>query len=177
MLILAEERKFYNLPELPYGYGDLAPFVSEQLLKIHHDGHHRKYVDQSNALLKKMDDARHDGTALNMKCESQSLAFNVGGHVLHSLFWSNMAPSGTGGGSPGGVIGDMIDKEFGSFDRFKKEFSDTATSVESSGWAALTYCMQTNRPLITQLKDHDLYAIPGFRILMVLDCVGTCILP
>jgi hypothetical protein len=76
---LAEERGFYSLPKLPYGYGDLAPFVSEQLLKVHHDGHHQKYVNQANALLEKFDKARAEGTMLNMKCETQSLAFNVAG--------------------------------------------------------------------------------------------------
>lgn len=167
---MAEKKGMYTLPDLPYGYGDLAPFVSEQLLKVHHDGHHKKYVDQANALLEKFDKARADGSSLNMKCEAQALAFNVGGHYLHSLFWKNMAPpSRGGGGKPGGRIADEIDREFGSYERFQKEFKDLADSVESSGWATMVWCTQTHRPLLIQIKDHDLYAIPGFRVLMVLD--------
>jgi Fe-Mn family superoxide dismutase len=167
---MAETKGFYSLPKLPYGYGDLAPFVSEQLLKVHHDGHHQKYVNQSNALLEKFDKARSEGTALDMKADAQALAFNVGGHFLHSRFWENMRPaSGGGGGKPGGLIGDAIDREFGSYDRFQKEFIGAANSVESSGWAVLVYCTMTQRPLIMQVKDHDLYVIPGFRVLLVLD--------
>jgi Fe-Mn family superoxide dismutase len=167
---MAESKGFYSLPKLPYGYGDLAPFVSEALLKVHHDGHHQKYVNQANALLEKMDKARSDGTIPNMKSEAQALAFNVGGHYLHSLFWENMRPSGGGGGgSPGGLIADILEKEFGSYERFQKEFTELANSVESSGWATLVFCTMTQRPLLVQLKDHDLYAIPGFRILLVLD--------
>ncbi|NLI73595.1 MAG: superoxide dismutase [Euryarchaeota archaeon] len=164
------EKGFYSLPDLKYGYGDLAPFLSEQLLKIHHDGHHRKYVNQANALLEKLDKAREEGTMGSMKCDIQSLAFNVGGHYLHSLFWENMAPTyAGGGGEPGGLIADLLENEFGSFDRFKKEFTEVANSVESSGWAVLVMCMEANRPLLMQVKDHHLYSIPGFRILMVLD--------
>ncbi len=166
---MTENKGFYSLPKLPYDYSALEPFVSEKLLKLHHDGHHQKYVNQANAILEKLDKARQDGSLPNMKAETQALAFNVGGHHLHSLFWKNMAPSGQGGGSPGGKIGDEIDKEFGSFDRFKKEFIETANSVESSGWAMLVYCKQTKRPLLVQIKDHDMYAIPGFGILLVLD--------
>lgn len=161
---------FYSLPELKYGYGELAPFISEQLLRIHHDGHHKKYVDQANALLEKLDKARSDGTMPPMKCDIQALSFNVGGHYLHSLYWSNMAPAGSGGGGkPGGLIADLLDKEYSSFDRFKKEFTEVANSVESSGWAVLVMCLQTGRPMLVQVKDHHLYSIPGFRILMVLD--------
>ncbi|MBI0584350.1 MAG: superoxide dismutase [Methanomassiliicoccus sp.] len=167
---MAESKGFYSLPPLPYGYADLSPFISEQLLKVHHDGHHQKYVNQANALLEKLDKARADGSMLNMKCETQALAFNVGGHHLHSLYWENMRPvSGGGGGKPGGLIADALDREFGSFDRFQKEFTETANSVESSGWATLVFCTQTQRPLLVQIKDHDLYAIPGYKVLMVMD--------
>ena len=167
---MVDDMSNYSLPGLPYGYGDLSPFLSEPLLKVHHGGHHQKYVNQANALLEKMDKARSEGTMLNIRCEAQALAFNVGGHLLHSLYWENMKPSFSGGGgSPGGRIGDVIEKEFGSFDRFKKEFTEAANSVESSGWAVLTYCMQTKRPYICQIKDHDLFVIPGHRMLLVMD--------
>ncbi len=91
------------------------------------------------------------------------------GHLLHSLFWPSLAPIGKGGGKPGGILGDVIDKEFGSFERFKKEFNQAANSVEGSGWAALTFCKQTNRPIIMQIEKHNTNVYPMFRILMVLD--------
>jgi len=89
--------------------------------------------------------------------------------LLHSLFWPNLAPPGKGGGTPGGIVGDAIEKEFGGFARFRREFTQAATSVEGSGWAALTYCMQTNRPIIMQVEKHNVNVYPMFRILMVLD--------
>ena len=89
--------------------------------------------------------------------------------MLHSLFWGNLAPAGKGGGKPSGSLGDAIEKEFGSFERFRKEFTQAATSVEGSGWAALAFCWWTKRPIIMQIEKHNTNVYPNFRILMVLD--------
>ena len=164
-----ETGKFYVLPQLPYGFKDLEPYVSEEQLKIHHDKHHQGYVDGANAILEKLQKARREGIDLDVKSTLKALSFNIGGHMLHSLFWPSLAPSGKGGGKPGGVLGNAIDKEFGSFERFKKEFSQAAVSVEGSGWATLTFCRQTNRPIIMQIEKHNTNIYPMFRILMVLD--------
>ena len=164
-----EKGKFYTLPKLPYGYKDLEPHISEEQLKIHHDKHHQGYVNGANAILQKLDKAREEGTDLDFKSTLKALSFNIGGHVLHSLFWPNLAPTGKGGGKPGGVLGDAIEREFGSFERFKKEFSRAAVSVEGSGWAALSFCKQTDRPIIMQIEKHNTNVYPMFRILMVLD--------
>lgn len=165
-----ETQKFYTLPPLPYGYGDLAPAISEEQLRIHHDKHHNAYVVGANDLLEKMDAARKAGTDLDMKAALKALSFNIGGHTLHSIFWKNMAPAGRGGGgAPAGAFGDAITAEFGSFDRFKKEFSAAATSAEGSGWAALSLCRMTGRPLIMQIEKHNVNVYPACSILMVLD--------
>ena len=168
-MINLEEPKFYVLPKLPYEYKDLEPYMSEEQLRIHHSKHHQAYVNGTNAILQKMDKARKEGTDIDVKSTLKELSFNIGGHLLHSLFWGNLAPAGKGGGKPGGVLGDAIEKEFGSFERFKKEFTQAAVSVEGSGWATLTYCMQTNRPIIMQVEKHNTNVYPMFRILMVLD--------
>jgi len=164
-----EEAKFYVLPKLPYNYNDLAPYMSEEQLRIHHSKHHQAYVNGANAILQKLDKARKEGTELDVKSTLKELSFNIGGHLLHSLFWDNLAPAGKGGGKPSGVLGDAIEREFGSFERFKKEFTQAAVSVEGSGWAALTFCRQTNRPIIMQIEKHNTNVYPMFRILMVLD--------
>jgi len=164
-----EETKFYVLPKLPYEYKDLQPYTSEEQLRTHHSKHHQAYVNGANAILQKLDGARKEGADLDVKSTLKELSFNIGGHILHSLFWGNLAPAGKGGGKPGGVLGDAIEKEFGSFERFKKEFTQAAVSVEGSGWAALTLCKQTNRPIIMQIEKHNTNVYPGFRILMVLD--------
>jgi len=161
--------KFYSLPELPYGYGDLAPHISEEQLRIHHQRHHQGYVNGANAILENLDKARKEGTDLDLKSTLKALSFNIGGHLLHSLFWPNLAPVGKGGGEPSGALGDAIEKEFGGFERFKREFSQAAGSVEGSGWGALAFDKQTGKPIVMQVEKHNTNVYPMFRILMVLD--------
>jgi Fe-Mn family superoxide dismutase len=164
-----EPTKLYSLPKLPYGYKDLEPHISEEQLRIHHEKHHQAYVTGANTILEKLDKARKEGTDLDVKATLKELSFNIGGHLLHSLFWPNMAPAGKGGGTPGGVLADAINKEFGSFERFKKEFTQAATSVEGSGWAALSFCNQTRRPIIMQIEKHNVNIYPTYAILLDLD--------
>lgn len=164
-----EAGRLYILPRLPYDYNQLAPYVSEEQLKIHHQRHHQAYVNGANAILQRLDKARKEGADLDVKSTLKELSFNIGGHLLHSLFWENLAPTGRGGGKPGGSLADTLEKEFGSFERFRKEFTQAAASVEGSGWAALTFCRQTNRPIIMQVEKHNTNVYPMFRILMVLD--------
>ncbi len=160
----------YSLPKLSYGYGDLGPHMSEEQLRIHHTKHHQAYVNGANAILEKLDKARKDGVDLDVKSTLKELSWNIGGHLLHSLFWGNLAPAGKGGGGkPSKTLGSNIEKEFGSFERFKKEFTQAAVSVEGSGWAALTFCRQTKRPIIMQIEKHNTNVYPAFGILMVLD--------
>ncbi len=161
--------KFYSLPKLAYGYKGLEPHISEEQLKIHHEKHHQGYVNGANAILERLDKARKENAELDMKSTLKNLSFNIGGHVLHSLFWGNLAPEGKGGGKPGGALGDAIEEEFGGFDRFKAEFTKAATTVEGSGWAALSYCKKTGRPIIMQIEKHNTNVYPMFRILMVID--------
>jgi Fe-Mn family superoxide dismutase len=164
-----ETTKFYVLPKLTYGYKDLEPYMSEQQLTIHHQKHHQAYVNGANTIVEKLDKARKDGVDLDAKATLKELSWNIGGHLLHSLFWGNLAPTGKGGGGrPSGVLGDAIDKEFGSFERFKKEFTQAAASVEGSGWAALTLSTQLGL-IIMQVEKHNMNIYPMFRILMVID--------
>lgn len=164
-----KENKLYNLPDLPYAYNALVPHISEEQLKIHHDKHHMAYVKGANAIFEKLDKARTESADLDIKATLKELSFQIGGHLLHSLFWENMAPAGKGGGTPQGLLAREIEKEFGSFERFKKEFTSAAASVEGSGWAALTYCMQTKRPIIMQIEKHNTNVYPMFGILMIID--------
>jgi Fe-Mn family superoxide dismutase len=163
------ETKFYVLPQLPYGYKELEPYMSETQLAIHHQKHHQAYVNGANAIFEKLEKARREGIDLDIKSTLKELSFSIGGHVLHSLFWGNLAPTGKGGGKPSGILAIEIENEFGSFERFKKEFTQAAVSVEGSGWAALVFCMQTKRPIIMQIEKHNTNIYPMFKILMVLD--------
>lgn len=164
-----ETARFYALPQLPYGYDQLQPYISKEQLTLHHQKHHQAYVNSANAILERLDKARKEGADFDVKATLRELSFHIGGHLLHSLFWTNLAPPGKGGGKPTGALGTAIEKEFGSFERFKKEFSQAATSVEGSGWAALSFCRQTNRPIIMQIEKHNTNVYPAFTILMVVD--------
>ncbi len=164
-----EEPKVYTLLPLPYDYKALAPTISEELLRLHHDKHHAAYVNGANAILQKLEKARKENVDLDMKAISKEYSFHFGGLFLHERFWQNMAPTGTGGGKPGGKIGDVIDAEFGSFERFKKEFSAVANSVEGSGWAAMVFCGHIKRPMLVQIEKHNVNVTPGQKPLLVLD--------
>jgi Fe-Mn family superoxide dismutase len=164
-----EEKKFYVLPQLTFNYGDLTPYISEEQLRIHHSIHHKAYVNGANALLQRLDEARKKDVELDIKSTLKALSWNIGGHLLHSLFWRNLMPPNKGGGKPGSTLSDVLEREFGSFERFKKEFTQAAVSVEGSGWAALSFCRQTGRPIIMQIEKHNTNVYPMFRILMVLD--------
>lgn len=165
-----ETTKFYTLPPLAYAYEALAPAISEAQLTLHHQKHHQAYVNGANGIYERLDKARKEGSDLDAKATLRELSFHIGGHLLHSLFWENLAPPGKGGGGvPQGRLGEMISNEFGSFDRFRKEFTQTASSVEGSGWAALTLCRKTMRPVIMQVEKHNVNVYPGFTILLVLD--------
>lgn len=163
-------QKFYELPDLGYDYDALAPYMSEEQLKLHHSKHHAAYVNGANAILTRMDKARISDANFDTKSTFKELAFNVGGHVLHSLLWRNLAPpSDGGGGKPTGSLANLLDAEYGSFDRFKRLFSQTAVSTEGSGWTALAFCTGTMRPLIAQIEKHNINVYPMFSILLTLD--------
>jgi Fe-Mn family superoxide dismutase len=162
--------KGYTLPHLPYGYKALAPYISEEQLTLHHQKHHQAYVTGANAILEKLDKARKENADLDMKALLKELSFHLGGFRLHNLFWENLAPAGVGGGGiPEGELAAAITAEYGNFERFKKEFTLVASGVEGSGWAVMTYCMNTGRVMMMQVEKHNVNIIPGYRILMALD--------
>lgn len=164
-----QSEKFYLLPKLPYALNELAPHISEEQLKIHYEKHHQAYVNGANSLLEKMDSARKEGAELDIKSLLKELSFNIGGFLLHSLFWENLAPESKTVKEPSGEFAEILKQEFGSFERFKTEFTKTALTVEGSGWAALAYCKKTKRPILMQIEKHNVNIYPSFKILMVLD--------
>jgi Fe-Mn family superoxide dismutase len=164
----------YNLPKLPYDYKDLEPYMSSEVLTLHHDKHHAAYVNAANALLDKLEDARKSNTELNYKSVLKSLSFNVAGHILHETFWKVMAPHSAEAsrGKPSGKLAEAINKEFGSFERFKTEFSETAKSVEGSGWAILAFNKDHGNEGglgIIQVEKHNVNFYPEQTILLCLD--------
>lgn len=157
----------YALPDLPYDYNALEPHISARIMELHHDKHHKAYVDGANKTLEQLQEARSKGnfdTAGNLE---RTLAFHVSGHVLHSLFWQNLTPNG--GGKPTGELSQAIERDFGSFDAFKQQLSQTAVTCQGSGWAALMWDTLSQGLLVVQIHDHQSDTIQGAVPLLVLD--------
>jgi len=161
-------KKNYSLSPLPFGYKDLEPYLSAEQLKIHYEKHHNAYALGANAILEKINKARKNDEDFDSKEILKSLSFNIGGYILHSLFWKNLAPIKKGGGKLRGQIEAAIKKEFGSIDRFRKEFIQAAMSVEGSSWAALA-CSEEGGLLITQIEKHNVNIYPQYSIILVID--------
>jgi Fe-Mn family superoxide dismutase len=160
--------KRYTLPDLPYKYNGLEPTISEEIMRLHHDKHHKGYVDGANAALDKLEKGRAAGLqGVDVKAILRDLAFNASGHAFHAIFWPNMSPSG--GGNPGGKLGDQISQDFGSFDSFKLQFSNAAKTVEGSGWGILAYDPLSDQLLTLQAEKHQNLTAQGTIPLLVLD--------
>jgi Fe-Mn family superoxide dismutase len=161
--------KRYELPQLPYAYNALEPYIIEEIMRLHHTKHHQAYVNGANAALEKIEKAAKGEIQIDVRAVLRDLSFNLDGHKLHSIFWPNMAPHGKGGGKPGGAIADKINAEFGSFENFKKLFSDAAKTVEGVGWALLLYDPEVDRLVLTQIEKQNLMHLAELPILLSID--------
>jgi Fe-Mn family superoxide dismutase len=157
----------YKLPELTYAASALEPHISAQIVELHHGKHHATYVKEANSVLQKFDEARSAGDLSRVASLEKSLAFNLSGHILHSIMWLNMTPKG--GGQPDGELRAAIDNDFGSFDAFKKQLTQVASSIMGSGWGALVWEPVGGRLLTTQIYDHQSNLSQGGVPLMVID--------
>jgi superoxide dismutase, Fe-Mn family len=157
----------YVLPDLPYDYAALEPHISGRIMALHHDKHHRTYVEGANTSIEKLMHARNTNSFDDIAALERQLAFNVSGHILHSIFWQNLSPEG--GDRPGGVLAQAIDADFGSFDRFKAQLIHAASTTMGSGWAALVYDPVVRRLGTSQIHDHQSEITQGGIPLLVLD--------
>jgi Fe-Mn family superoxide dismutase len=159
--------KPYELPPLQYDYAALEPHYSARMLELHHDKHHKAYVDGVNATLEKLAGARESGDLSAIVGLEKTLAFNLSGHVLHTVFWMNLSPDG--GERPGGDLAAAIDEFFGGFDAFRKHLSQATSTVQGSGWGALTWEPVGERLFIEQIYDHQGNVGQGGVPLLVID--------
>ncbi|HMI85713.1 MAG TPA: superoxide dismutase [Polyangiaceae bacterium] len=157
----------YQLPELPYDVSALEPHISAEIMALHHGKHHATYVKNANEVLDQFDESRARGDLTKIAALEKALAFNLSGHILHSIFWSNMTPKG--GGQPEGELRAALDRDFGGFEPFKKQLNQVASSIMGSGWAALVWEPLGGRLLTTQIYDHQSNLSQGGVPLMVLD--------
>ncbi|MFB9731581.1 superoxide dismutase [Ornithinimicrobium kibberense] len=157
----------YTLPDLPYDYAALEPHISAEIMELHHSKHHKAYVDGANTALEKLAAARDSGDFGTVPMLEKNLAFNLGGHTNHSVFWQNMSPEG--GDRPDGEVAAMIDQHFGSFEGFKGQFEAAGTTIQGSGWAVLSWDSIAQQPLVFQLWDQQGNVPIGQTPLLMLD--------
>ena len=157
----------YTLPDLDYDYGALAPHIAPEIMELHHSKHHAAYVNGANAALEQLAEARANGSFGNVNKLEKDLAFHLGGHINHSVFWKNMSPDG--GGQPEGEVAAAIDEYFGGFDKFQALFAANAAGIQGSGWSVLAWDTLGSRPTLAQLYDQQ-GQLPATQIpLLMLD--------
>jgi Fe-Mn family superoxide dismutase len=157
----------FRLPPLSFDYGALEPHISGRIMELHHDKHHRAYVEGANKALDELADARERGDLSHLAALEQAFSFNASGHVLHSMLWHNLAPGG--GGEPDGDLGDAIRRDFGSFEACKGQLVQSAATLMGSGWSALAWEPLTRQLITLQIHDHHAYIVQGASLLLVVD--------
>jgi Fe-Mn family superoxide dismutase len=157
----------YTLPDLPYDYAALEPHISGAIMELHHSKHHATYVKGANSALEQLAEAREREALGTVTMLEKNLAFNLGGHVNHSVFWPNMSPEG--GDKPDGELAAALDEHFGSFDGFRRHFTASALGVQGSGWSILAWEPLGQRLVLEQVYDHQTNMTPGMVPLLLLD--------
>jgi Fe-Mn family superoxide dismutase len=157
----------YVLPDLSYDYGALEPNISGKIMELHHDKHHLAYVNGANSALDALAEARDKNDLTMVNKFQKDLAFNLAGHVNHTVFWKNMSPEG--GDKPTGDLAAAIDEYFGSFDAFRAHFTASALGIQGSGWSILVWDILGQKLIIEQLYDHQGNLSVGSLPLLMLD--------
>ena len=157
----------YELPKLEYEYDALEPYYDKETVELHHSKHHAGYVAGLNNAVTKLEEARNSGDYSLVKHWEKELAFHGAGHALHTLFWENLMP-GSEENKPAGAIFEAIEETFGSFDKFREEFSKVTLAVEGSGWGVLAKGPDGDLKIFS-VENHQKVFIPGYKILLVCD--------
>ena len=157
----------YSLPDLPYDHAALEPHIDARIMELHHGKHHATYVAQADKALDNLAEARSSGDFALITKLSKDLAFNLSGHVLHSVFWTCMSPDG--GGAPEGELAAAIEDSFGSFADLKAQLGEATKSVQGSGWGALAWEPMAGRLIVEQVYDHQSNVGQGSDPILVID--------
>ncbi|WP_433228170.1 superoxide dismutase [Actinomadura formosensis] len=142
----------YTLPDLPYDYAALEPAITGEILELHHAKHHAAYVKGANDTLEKLAEARGKEQYGGLVGLEKTFAFNLSGHVLHSIFWDNLSPDG--GDRPDGELASAIAEHFGTFEAFQKQLTTATSTVQGSGWGVLAWEPLGRRLVVQQVYDH-----------------------
>ncbi|GAA1679570.1 superoxide dismutase [Nonomuraea maheshkhaliensis] len=142
----------YTLPDMPYDYSALEPAITGEILELHHAKHHAAYVKGANDTLERLAEARDKGEFGGLVGLEKTFAFNLSGHVLHSIFWENLSPDG--GDRPDGPLAGAIVEHFGTFEAFQRQLTTATASVQGSGWGVLAWEPLGRRLVVEQVYDH-----------------------
>ena len=157
----------YGLPKLPYPYNALEPGIEARVLKVHHGKHHAGYVKGLANTLVSLKAARDALNFARIKALSRNLAFTGSGHVLHTLYWYSLTPGGSD--EPKGPLAAALERDFGSFARFKAHFLAATKKVEGSGWGVLAWDPMGERLLVLQCEKHQNLTVWGCTPMLVCD--------
>lgn len=157
----------HELPALPYAYDALEPHLDAETMRLHHSRHHAGYVAGLNAAELKMRAMLESGNTAAIKSVARELAFHGSGHLLHSIFWTGLAPDG--GGEPSGALAEQIVRDFGSFGVLQQTLSAAALSVEGSGWGILAWDGVDGRLRVLETEKHQEQAVWGTTPIFVMD--------
>jgi len=157
----------YTLPDLPYDYAALEPHISGKIMQLHHDKHHQAYVDGANAALEKLEASRESGDFAAVNLFEKNLAFHLGGHINHTVFWNNLSPDG--GGEPDGELAAALAEFFGDFAKFQAQFAANANAIQGSGWSVLGWDSVGERLSIFQLFDQQSNVPVSITPVLMLD--------
>ncbi|MCH9704012.1 MAG: superoxide dismutase [Chlamydiae bacterium] len=161
------EETMHELPKLPYSYDALEPVISKEIMELHHKKHHNAYVTNLNKALEAYESAELEEQIALQK----AIRFNGGGHLNHSIFWTNLAPQNEGGGKPPeGELAEAINGRWGSLESFIEEFNAKAGPLQGSGWCWLAYSKKSRQLLIMTCANQDpLFATTGLVPLLGID--------
>ncbi len=159
----------YKLPDLKYDFSALEPVISAEIMQLHYTKHHQAYVTNLNAALEKHKEAEAKGDIATMVALQPAIRFNGGGHINHSIFWTNLAPKGKATGAPSGDLAKLITLEFGSFEAFIEKMNSTTIAIQGSGWGWLGWNKSINRLAIATCANQDPLSTVGLVPLLGID--------
>ena len=160
----------HQLPKLPYAYDALEPVISKEIMEIHHTKHHQAYVTNLNNAEKSMETAQSKGDITGQIALQSALKFNGGGHLNHSIFWTNLCPVSDSSKPSSGPLMDAIKQSFGGVDQMMQEFNKKAVAVQGSGWGWLGYNKQLKKiEIATTINQDPLEATTGLVPLFGVD--------
>jgi superoxide dismutase, Fe-Mn family len=160
----------FELPSLPYDFNELEPVISAEIMQLHYSKHHQTYVNNLNTALEKQHEAEKKGDVAEMIVQGKAIKFNGGGHVNHSIFWTNLAPIGKGGGEPPtGELAQAIKEKFGSLEDFIEKMNTWTGAIQGSGWGWLGFCPKLKTLEFTTCCNQDPLSLEGLIPLLGID--------